>query len=207
MQTQEATLRPQASIACLALEDNAISSPNRLPNVQIGQLPLHTKRFRKSDRHHSICRWPSHWWGSSRRNQQGQIRPFRQVRDDGHERAPLLPWYRGNSDSSWHYDLPKALHLQLLYKFRMTECESVANPLDQNLKLDANSSTIECEPTHIRQLVGSLIYLTITWPDLSYPVDLLSQFMQTPWDIHLDCVKRVLRYVSGTMNYGILYDT
>ena len=56
-----------------------------------------------------------------------------------------------------------------------------------------------------RQLIGSLIYLTITRPDLSYPVGLLSQFMQTPCDIHLDCAKRVLRYVSGTMDCDILY--
>ena len=53
--------------------------------------------------------------------------------------------------------------------------------------------------------MGSLIYLTITRPDLSYPVCLLSQFMQTPRDIHLDCAKRVLGYVSGTMDCGILY--
>ena len=53
--TQEATLWPQESTACLVLEDNAISSSNWLPLVQIGQLPLHTKRFRKSARHHPIC--------------------------------------------------------------------------------------------------------------------------------------------------------
>ena len=95
--------------------------------------------------------------------------------------------------------------LNLLYKFGMIECKSVATPLDRNLKLDANSGTIECESTHYRQLVGSLIYLTMTRPDLNYMVVLLSQFMQTPRDIHLDCAKRVLWYVSGTMDYGILY--
>ena len=57
------------------------------------------------------------------------------------------------------------------------------------------------------QLVGSQIYLTITRPDLSYPVSLLSQLMQTPRDVHLDSAKRVLRYVSGTMDYNILYKT
>ena len=93
----------------------------------------------------------------------------------------------------------------MLYKFRMTKCKSVATSLDRNLKLDANSGTTKCEPTHYGQLVGSLIYPTITWPDLSYPVGLLSQFMQTPRDIHLDCAKWVLRYVSGTMDYDILY--
>ena len=40
---------------------------------------------------------------------------------------------------------------------------------------------------------------------MSYSVDLLSPFIQTPRDIHLDCAKRVLRYVSGTMDYDILY--
>ena len=47
--------------------------------------------------------------------------------------------------------------LNLLYKFGMTECKYVAIPLDQNLKLDANSGTTQCEPTYYRQLVGSLI--------------------------------------------------
>ena len=95
--------------------------------------------------------------------------------------------------------------LNLLYKFGMTQCKPVTTPLDRNLKLDADSGTRECEPTHYRQLVGSLIYLTITRLDLSCPVGLLCQFMQTPRDIHLDCAKRVLRYVSGTMDFGILY--
>ena len=64
----------------------------------------------------------------------------------------------------------------------MANCKSVATALDRNLKLDANSGTKACEPTQYRQL----IYLTITRPDLSYPVSLLSQFMQTLRDIHLD---------------------
>ena len=53
--------------------------------------------------------------------------------------------------------------------------------------------------------VGTLIYLIITRPDLSYLVGLFSQFMQTPHDIHLDCDKRVLPYVSDTMNYVFCY--
>ena len=95
--------------------------------------------------------------------------------------------------------------LNLLYKFGMIECKPVTTPLDQNMKLDVELGTEECEPTFYLQLVGSLIYLTIIRPDLNYPVGLLSQFMQTPGDIHLDCVKRVVTYVSGTMDYVILY--
>ena len=70
--------------------------------------------------------------------------------------------------SQWHYIL------NLLYKFGMTECKYVATPLDRNLKLDADSGTKECEPTHYHQLVESMIYLTITRPNLRYPIKLLS---------------------------------
>ena len=64
--------------------------------------------------------------------------------------------------------------LNLLYKFGMAECKSVATPLNRNLKLDADSAIKACESTQYRQLIGRLIYLTITRPDLSYPVGLLS---------------------------------
>ena len=50
----------------------------------------------------------------------------------------------------------------------MAECKYVATPLDRNLKLDVDSDTKACEPTQYRQLIKSLIYLTITRPDLSY---------------------------------------
>ena len=64
--------------------------------------------------------------------------------------------------------------LNLLYKFGMTKCKTVSNPLDRNLKLDVEIGREEFEPTFYCQLVGSLIYLTIIRPDLSYPVGLLS---------------------------------
>ena len=70
--------------------------------------------------------------------------------------------------------------LNLLYKFGMVECKSVATPLDRNLKLDVDSGTTECESAQYQQLIGTLIYLTITRPDLSYMVGLISQFMQKP---------------------------
>ena len=84
----------------------------------------------------------------------------------------------------------------MLYEFR----------INRNLTLDVDSGTKECELTHYRQLVGSLTYLTIIRPGLSYLVGLLSQFMQTPRNIHVDCAKQVLRYVNGTLDHGIFYN-
>ena len=65
----------------------------------------------------------------------------------------------------------------LLYKFRMTECKLGSTPLDRNPKLNVDLGIEECELTQYRQLIGSLIYLTITRPDPNYSVGLLNQFM------------------------------
>ena len=94
--------------------------------------------------------------------------------------------------------------LNLLYKFGLTECKPVSTPLNRNLQIDVDSGTAVVHPTKYCQLIGNLIYLTITRPDLNYSVGLLSQFMQNPRNLHLDCAKRILRYVSATMDYDIV---
>ena len=90
--------------------------------------------------------------------------------------------------------------LNFLYKFGLTECKPVSTPLDRNLKIVADSGMAVCDLTKYRQLIGNLIYLTITRPDLSYSVGLLSQFMKNPRNLHLDYAKRILRYVSTMMD-------
>ena len=67
--------------------------------------------------------------------------------------------------------------LKMLYKFGMTDCRPIATPLDKNLKLCSDLGTA-CNETRSQQIVGSLIYLTITRPDLNYPIEVISQFMQ-----------------------------
>jgi hypothetical protein len=57
-----------------------------------------------------------------------------------------------------------------------------------------------------RRIVGSLIYMTITRPDLSYAVGVVSQFMQTPRKPHLDAVRHILRYIKHTLQCGIFYE-
>lgn len=62
------------------------------------------------------------------------------------------------------------------------------------------------DPTLYRSLVGALQYLIITRPDLSYVVNQASQFLQTPTTSHFRLVKRILRYVKGTISYGLTFD-
>lgn len=57
--------------------------------------------------------------------------------------------------------------------------------------------------TLYRSLSGALQYLTITSPDLSYAVNHVSQFLQSPTDAHFQAVKRILQYVNGTLNLGL----
>eukprot|EP00253_Pinus_taeda_P032251 PITA_32251 len=93
----------------------------------------------------------------------------------------------------------------LLENFGMDQCRSAATPLQQNLKLSSDDGTKEVDATKYRQLVGSLIYLTTTKPDLAYFVSVLSQFMSKPLESHWVVEKSVLRYLCGTVSYGILY--
>ena len=74
----------------------------------------------------------------------------------------------------------------------------VDTPLEVNAKLHQQDGDLLPDPTFYRRLVGSLVYLTITRPDLSYAVNLVSQFMTAPRHHHLATVKRLIRYILGT---------
>ena len=66
--------------------------------------------------------------------------------------------------------------LSMLFKFEMADCKSVSTPLDRTVKLRPDFGKV-CDPMRFRQIVERLLYLTITRPDLSYPVGVISQFM------------------------------
>jgi len=77
-------------------------------------------------------------------------------------------------------------------------------PMDANHKLAVSTSPFLQDPTRYRRLVGRLIYLTITRPDLTYAVHTLSQFMQEPREDHMDAARRIVRYLKGSAGQGIL---
>ncbi|XP_019077634.1 uncharacterized mitochondrial protein AtMg00810-like [Vitis vinifera] len=93
----------------------------------------------------------------------------------------------------------------LLKKFEMLECKPISTPMEPNAKMCEHEGKDLKDATMYRQLVGSLLYLTLTRPDISYAVGVMSQYMQNPKKPHLEAVRRILRYVKGTIDYGLLY--
>jgi hypothetical protein len=87
----------------------------------------------------------------------------------------------------------------------MSNCKPVSTPMELNAKVCALEGKDLEDATMYRQLVGSLIYLTLSRPDISHAVGVLSRYMQNPKKPHLEAVRRVLRYVKGTLNEDILY--
>lgn len=93
----------------------------------------------------------------------------------------------------------------LLKDFDMQDCKGAAIPLPEGLDVSGATSSPEVEITHYCQLVGKLIYLTNTRPDLAYAVGILSRFMSAPQQNHLDAARHVLRYIKSTSDFGLFY--
>ena len=95
----------------------------------------------------------------------------------------------------------------LLKKFNMGECKPLATPMAINEKLSKYDGKPKVDGAMYRSLVGSLIYLTHTRPDIVNAVSIVSRFMSEPSKDHLTAAKRILRYIKGTKSYGIMYET
>ncbi|XP_035551139.1 uncharacterized mitochondrial protein AtMg00810-like [Juglans regia] len=78
-------------------------------------------------------------------------------------------------------------------------------PMEQNLKLNDTNGDLLPDPGSYRRLVGRLIYLTITRPNIVFAVNILSQFMHAPRLPHMTAAIRVLRYIKGTSGQGIFF--
>ncbi|KAK9148869.1 hypothetical protein Scep_007626 [Stephania cephalantha] len=93
----------------------------------------------------------------------------------------------------------------LLNKFGMSNCKPAATPMNLNEKLQLQDGAEMADAKLFKSLVGGLIYLTNTRPNIAFSVGVISRFMQEPSKIHFGAAKRILRYVAGTMEYGIWY--
>ena len=94
---------------------------------------------------------------------------------------------------------------ELLSQAGLTDSKIVDTPVEINAHLTPTGGKPLFNPSLYRRLVGSLVYLTVTRPDISYAVHQVSQYLFTPRSTHYAVVLRILRYLKGTLFHGIFY--
>lgn len=94
---------------------------------------------------------------------------------------------------------------EILKRFHMEDCKAVKTPMNQKEKLVKDDGSAKVDEAEFRSLIGCLMYLTATRPDILNAVSILSRFMHCPNETHMRVAKRVIRYIKGTWNYGVKF--
>ncbi|CAH9089473.1 unnamed protein product [Cuscuta europaea] len=97
--------------------------------------------------------------------------------------------------------------LDILSDFGYLSSKPFSTPMDTKLKLSKHNGTVLNDPKTYRTLIGRLLYLTVTRPDIAYSVQTLSQFLSSPTNIHMAAAHRVLRYLKSSPGKGLIYSS
>ena len=93
----------------------------------------------------------------------------------------------------------------LVKRFGLEKADNARTPMAANAKLTNNPSSESVDVTLYRSMIGCLLYLTARHPDIAFSVGVYSRFQSNPKVSHLNAVKRIIKYVSGTCDYGLFY--
>ncbi|GJR90609.1 retrovirus-related pol polyprotein from transposon TNT 1-94 [Tanacetum coccineum] len=94
---------------------------------------------------------------------------------------------------------------EMVKKYDLHSTDSVDTPIIENKKLDEDLQGKQVDATLYRGMIGSLMYLTSSRPDLNHVVCLCARYQAKPTEKHLQAVKRIFRYLNGTINMGLWY--
>ncbi|KAK4355910.1 hypothetical protein RND71_024881 [Anisodus tanguticus] len=92
---------------------------------------------------------------------------------------------------------------EIIERAGMSSCKSTSTPVDTKPKLSVAAGTPYEDPTLYRSLAGALQYLTFTRPDITYVVQQVCLFMHDPRIEHMNALKHIIRYIQGTLDYGL----
>lgn len=93
--------------------------------------------------------------------------------------------------------------IDILEDMKMMDCKCTSTPLPAGLKLAATGTSEQVDHQLYRRVVGRLIYLNLSRPDIAFATQQLSQFLSHPTSSHWKAVQHLLRYLKGTMNFGL----
>nr|GEV10187.1 retrovirus-related Pol polyprotein from transposon TNT 1-94 [Tanacetum cinerariifolium] len=95
--------------------------------------------------------------------------------------------------------------LESLKKYGFESCDPVDNPMVEKSKLDEDKEGKAIDPSHYRGMIGTLLYLTASRPDLQFAICMCARYQARPTEKHIHLVKRIFRYLRGTVNRGLWY--
>jgi hypothetical protein len=95
--------------------------------------------------------------------------------------------------------------IDLLNRVNMAESKPYRALCVAGTKMSKFEGELLVDPTKFRHSVGALQYVTLTWPDIAYSINQLCQHMHNSTSIHMTAAKRVLRYLKGSVDYGLYY--
>jgi len=94
---------------------------------------------------------------------------------------------------------------KVLSQFGMADCNPTKIPINPGVKLHDDKGGVTIDATEYRRVIGCLRYLLHTRPDLAFSVGIASRFMERHTVMHSKAVKQILRYLKGTIHYGVVY--
>lgn len=94
---------------------------------------------------------------------------------------------------------------KLLERAGMAECNPIKYLMGPKAQLHKNENGKLVNPTVFKSIIGGLRYFIYIRPNISYSVGVVSRFMERPTMLHLNDAKRILRYIKGTLSYGLIY--
>ncbi|KAM1595278.1 hypothetical protein ACFX10_001586 [Malus domestica] len=109
-----------------------------------------------------------------------------------------------NADGSVFVNQSKYVK-DLVHKAGMDSCKPATTPCKPHHQMLHSEGQLLTDLTSYMSIVGSLQYLTFTRPDIAFAINTVCQFMSSPTDIHFGAVKRIIRYLQGTMHIGITF--
>ncbi|GJU17017.1 retrovirus-related pol polyprotein from transposon TNT 1-94 [Tanacetum coccineum] len=95
--------------------------------------------------------------------------------------------------------------LESLKKYGFDTCDPVDTPMVEKSKLDEDKEGKTVDPSHYRGMIGTLLYLTASRPDLQFAICMCARYQARPTEKHLNAVKRIFRYLKGTVHRGLWY--
>ncbi|GKE99090.1 retrovirus-related pol polyprotein from transposon TNT 1-94 [Tanacetum coccineum] len=173
--------------------------------------PSHVYKLKKSL--YGLKQAPRAWYDMlstfliSQRFSKGAVDPTLFTQKAGNDLL-LMPLFLGLQISQSPRDIflnQSKYASKIIKKYGLLTSDSVDTPMVENNKLDEDLQGTPVDATLYRGMIGSLMYLASSRPDLIYVICLCAWYQAKPTEKHLNAVKRIFRYLKGTINMGLWY--